>query len=185
MKERSVKKNVMTSHFVQCKLRLFIIWINKLESIFLHIILLSRTERFSNKLTPCIKHFMASSKYLSLLRTNLWSNNKFIVVLMQFSITFRYNDSLDTISSSSERLKIFLRHKCTGKFAIQLNNPLSVRFSSNDGCTIDIFLKIPSSKTSNETSTSRTVGASLKLLVANRGKFTLLYWRLSTRGIYN
>lgn len=73
-----------------------------------------------------------------------------------------------------QRLKIFLCHKCTGKFTIQLNNPLLVRFSSNEGGTIDIFLKIPS-KTSNETSTSRTVGASLKLPVANRSKFTLLY----------
>lgn len=84
-----------------------------------------------------------------------------------------FQHSLDTICSSG--LKIFLRHKCIREFAIQLNNPLSVRFLNNEGGTIDIFLKIPSSKTSNETSTSRTVGASLKLPVTNRSKFTLLY----------
>lgn len=42
-----------------------------------------------------------------------------------------FQRSLDTICSSG--LKIFLRHKCIGKFAIQLNNPLSVRLSNNEG----------------------------------------------------
>lgn len=138
---------LFTSHFVQCKLQLFIIHIT----------------------------INAMYKVFQLQNICLF----FEQFLKQQQIHRRFNATFYDVSTfvrrNLQRLKIFLRHKCTRKFAIQLNNPLSVRFSSNEGGTIDIFLKIPSSKTSNETSTSRTVGASLKLPVANRSKFTLLY----------